>query len=332
MLLWFGFIVCTLAIVYSGARLSKYGDIIAEKTGLGRAWIGVVLMASVTSLPELVTGISSVTYAGVPDIAVGDVLGSCVFNMLILAILDAVHRPMPISTKAHQGHVLSAAFGLLLLSIVCVSMFLKENIFPIGWLGPYSFLFIVIYLIAMRLVFSYEKRKITEFLKEVAEELQYKDVSMRTAVIQYGINAGIVIIAAIFLPKIGEGIAAATGLGQTFVGNILIAISTSLPEVVVSVAAVRMGAVDMAIGNLFGSNVFNIFILALDDIFFLKGPLLSYASPNHIISAMSAIAMTTIAIIGLTYRAEKKKLFVAWDSTGILMVYIANLLLLFMLK
>ena len=332
MILWLGFIICTSLIVHSGIKLSKYGDIIAEKTGLGRVWIGVVLMASVTSLPELVTGISSVTYAGVPDIAVGDVLGSCVFNMLILAILDTMYQPAPISTKAHQGHVLSAAFGLLLLSIVCVSIFLRENISPIGWLGPYSFLFIVIYLIAMKLVFSYEKRKIAEFLKEIAEELKYKDVSMKTAVLHYGLNALIVIIAAIFLPKIGEGIAESTGLGQTFVGNIFIAVSTSLPEVVVSIAAVRMGAADLAIGNLFGSNVFNIFILALDDIFFLKGPLLSYASPNHIISALSAIAMTTIAIIGLTYRAEKKRLFVAWDSIGIVFVYLINLMLLYMLR
>ncbi|MBA4372141.1 MAG: sodium:proton exchanger [Thermodesulfovibrio sp.] len=332
MLLWFGFLICTAAIVYSGTRLSKYGDIIAEKTGLGRAWIGIVLMASVTSLPELVTGIGSVTFADVPDIAVGDVLGSCVFNMLILAILDTMYRPTPISTKAHQGHVLSAGFGLLLLSIVCLSMFLRGNISPLGWLDPFSVLFIVIYLIAIRLVFTYEKRKIAEFLKEIADELQYKDVSMKTAVLHYGMNALIVIIAAIFLPKIGEGIAEATGLGQTFVGNIFIAVSTSLPEVVVSIAAVRMGAVDLAIGNLFGSNIFNIFILALDDIFFLKGPLLSYASPNHIISALSAMAMTTIAIIGLTYRAEKKRLFVAWDSLGIIMVFIANLLLLYVLK
>ena len=332
MILWLGFLICTAVIVYSGTKLSKYGDIIAEKTGFGRAWIGIVLMASVTSLPELVTGISSVTYAGLPDIAVGDVIGSCVFNMLILAILDTMYRPAPISTKAHQGHVLSAAFGLLLLSIVCVSMFLRENISPIGWLGLYSFLFIVIYLIAMRLVFTYEKRKIAEFLKEMAEELKYKDVSMKAAVLHYGVNALIVIIAAIFLPKIGEGIAESTGLGQTFVGNIFIAVSTSLPEVVVSIAAVRMGAVDLAIGNLFGSNVFNIFILALDDIFFLKGPLLSYASPNHIISALSAIAMTTIAIIGLTYRAEKKPLFLAWDSIGILLVYFVNLILLYNLR
>lgn len=329
---WIGFVICTTVIVYSGTKLSKYGDIIAEKTGLGRAWIGVVLMASITSLPELVTGLSSVTYANLPDIAVGDVLGSCVFNMLILAILDAVHKPMPVATKAHQGHVLSAAFGILLLSIVCISLFLIGNISPIGWIGPYSLLFIVIYLFAMRMVFSYEKRKIAEFLKEIAVELKYEDVSMKVAVLHYGINALVVIIAAIFLPKIGEGIAESTGLGQTFVGNIFIAVSTSLPEVVVSIAAVRMGAVDLAIGNLFGSNIFNIFILAIDDIFFLKGPLLSYTSPNHIISALSAMAMTTIAIIGLTYRAEKKRLFLAWDSMGILMVYTSNLLLLYMLK
>ena len=97
-----------------GTRLSKYGDIIAEKTGLGRTWIGVVLMASVTSLPELVTGIGSVTYADVLDIAVGNILGACIFNMVTLSLLDAIYRPMPISAKAHHGHVLSASFGILL--------------------------------------------------------------------------------------------------------------------------------------------------------------------------------------------------------------------------
>jgi len=66
MKLWIEFIICTAVIVYSGTKLTKYGDIIAEKTGLGRAWIGLILMASVTSLPELVTGISSVTFAECP--------------------------------------------------------------------------------------------------------------------------------------------------------------------------------------------------------------------------------------------------------------------------
>ncbi len=332
MLLWLGFLVCTSVIFYSGTKLSKYGDIIAEKTGIGRTWVGVVLMASVTSLPELVTGISSVTYARVPDIAVGDVLGSCVFNMLILAFLDALHQPMPLSAKAHHGHVLSASFGIFLLGIAATSLFLGNRLQSMGWIGPYSLLFIVIYFIAMKLIFSYEKRRISAFVKEKAIELRYKEISTKTAIVNYSINAIVVVIAAAFLPTIGEEIAETTGLGQTFVGNIFIALSTSLPEIVVSMSAVKIDAIDLAIGNLFGSNIFNIFILAIDDIFFVKGPLLVYVNPNHIIAALSAIAMTTIAIIGLTYRAEKKKLFLAWDSICILLVYIVNLMLLYMLR
>jgi cation:H+ antiporter len=331
MSLWIAFILCTSAIVYAGTRLSRYGDIIAEKTGLGRTWIGVVLMATVTSLPELVTGISSVTYAGVPDIAVGDVLGSCVFNMLILAILDAVYRPMPISAKAQQGHILSAGFGILLLGVVALSIFLGSQALPLGWIGMYSLVFIVIYFFAMRMVYYYEKKQLALFIDK-AIELQYGDIPTRAAVFHYAINAAIVIIAAMFLPKIGEGIAETTGLGQSFVGNIFIAMSTSLPEVVVSLAAVKMGAVDLAIGNLFGSNIFNILILGIDDVFYVKGPLLSFTNQNHAISALSAIMMTAIAVIGLTYRAEKKPMLLAWDSVVIVLVYMINIALLFSMR
>lgn len=328
MLHWLALAICTAAIVYAGTRLSRYGDIIAEKTGLGRTWIGVVLMATVTSLPELVTGLSSVTYAEVPDIAIGDVLGSCVFNMLILAILDAVYRPMPISAKAHQGHILSAGFGIVLLCVVAVSMFFANHTFTLGWIGIYSLMFIIIYFIAMKMVYYYEKKQIAQFIDKVSE-LQYGDISTKTAVLNYAVNGGIVIVAAMFLPKIGAGIAATTGLGQSFVGNIFIAVSTSLPEVVVSLAAIKIGAVDLAIGNLFGSNIFNILILGIDDVFYLKGPLLSYVNQNHALSALSAIMMTAIAIIGLTYRAEKKPMLMAWDSTGIAIVYLANLAMLY---
>lgn len=330
--LWLGFIVCTLAIVYSGTKLSKYGDIIAEKTGLGRAWVGLVLLASVTSLPELITGISSVTFVGVPDIAVGDVLGSCVFNMLIISLLDVNKRITPISTRARQGNILSAAFGILLLGIVTMSLHMGRTITPLGWIGPYSIIFITIYLIAMRLVYFFEKRQIVEAMKEKAIELRYKDISIKIALINYGINAIIVIVAASFLPGIGVGIAEKTGLGQTFVGNIFIAVSTSLPELVVSLSAMKIDAVDLAIGNLFGSNIFNVFVLAIDDILFFQGPLLSFANPTHIISAQSAIIMMAIAVIGLIYRAAKKPLFLAWDSLGIVLVYLMNLVLLYTLR
>jgi cation:H+ antiporter len=286
----------------------------------------------ITSLPELITGISSVTIAGVPNIAVGDVLGSCVFNMIIYAALDVIYRPVPLSTKAHQGNILSAGFGILLLSPVAAGLVLGRQAGSLGWIGLYSLFIMVMYFLAIRMVFFYEKREIALYVKERAVELRYKDFTMKKAMINYGINASIIIVAAVFLPKIGEGIAISTGLGKTFVGNIFIALSTSLPEVVVSISAVKMDAVNLAIGNLFGSNIFNLFILVIDDIFFVKGPILNFVDTNHIIPALSAITMIAIAIIGLTYRASKKSLFLAWDSMGIILIYIVNIMLLYLLK
>jgi cation:H+ antiporter len=328
MALWLAFIACTGLIVFSGSRLSKYGDILAEKSGLGRTWVGLVVMASVTSLPELVTGISSVTYANAPNIAVGDALGSCVFNVLILAMLDAFYRPGPLCSKAQQGNVLSAAFGVVLIGLAAAGLAGSGRLFVIGWVGATTVVAVLVYCIAQRLLFSYEKRQLTRYIKEMAFELKYEDVAMRTAIIHYIGNACVVIGAALFLPVIGKGIAESTGLGTTFVGNIFIAISTSLPEVVVSIAAVRIGAIDLAIGNLFGSNIFNVLILGIDDFFFVDGSLLAVADPGHLLSALSAMIMTAVAVIGLTYRAEKKTMFLAWDSIAIVSVYVLNLLML----
>jgi cation:H+ antiporter len=335
-LLWTSFLICSLAILYSGTKLSKYGDIIAEKTGLGGLWIGVILIAFVTSLPELITGLSSVIIFKTPDIAAGDVIGSCVFNIFILALLDTLYRSSPISSKGQRGHILSAGFGILLLCIIAVNIFLSTMYtgFPnaIGHIGLYSPVIIILYVISMRLIFSYEKKNSANFNKEAAQGLRYEQISKGEVYINFTINALVVVTAAVFLPEIGKKIAEVTGLGQTFVGNILIAISTSLPEVVVSTAAVKIGASDMAIGNLLGSNVFNTAILAIDDLFFLNGPILSLVEPIHIIPVISAIIMTTIAIIGLTYRASKKYFFLSWDAMAIIMVYILNMVILYTIK
>jgi len=336
LLLWLLFIISTSTILYSGSRLSKYADIISEKTGLGRVWIGVVLLAFVTSVPEIVTGLSSVLIFDTPDIAAGDVFGSCVFNMLIISILDIFDRASPISSRVHQRHTLSAGFGILLLLIVAAGTFLSSTQTgvpaAIGWIGIYTPLVIFVYLFAMKLIFYHEKREIAAFIKEKTEELKYEKITKKQVYLNFSLNAVVVVIAAVFLPVIGKSIAEITGLGQTFVGNVLIAVSTSLPEVVVSVTALKIGAGDMAIGNLFGSNIFNIGTLAIDDIFYVKGPLLSYIEPSHIFSALSAVTMMVIAVIGLTYRARKKTLFMSWDAMAIAAVYILNLMVLYKLR
>lgn len=327
-MLWIKFAVSAMVIIFSGSRLSRYGDIIAEKTGLGGSLVGVVLMASVTSLPELVTGISAVVFVGAPDIAVGDVLGSCVFNLFILAaLLDAIHKPMPITTTAHHGHILSAAAGIVLLCITAFCILFPHYNFAVGWIGIGSLLIFLLYPVALKIIGEYEKKQIA-VSKEAQTDLKYEQMTLRQAAIRYAAHAAIVVVAAAILPEIGTQIAAESGLGQTFVGSILMALTSSLPEVVVSMAAVRIKAVDMAIGNLFGSNLFNLFILAVDDLFFQQGPLLNNISPSHVFSAGTAIAMTAISIIGLTYRAQRKYWLWGWDSIAMIVLFVLNFILL----
>jgi cation:H+ antiporter len=123
------------------------------------------------------------------------------------------------------------------------------------------------------------------------------------------------------LPHLADQLAVATGLGRTFVGTIFVALATSLPELVVSVAAVRIDATDLMFGNLLGSNLFNMAILGIDDMLYVKAPILTHASPTHLVTASAAMAMTAIAVIGLTYRMSKKRLWFAWDSWSLLAVY-----------
>jgi cation:H+ antiporter len=326
------FTACTAVIVYAGSRLSKYGDIIAEKTGLGRLWVGALLLAAVTSLPELVSGVAAVTVFDLPDIAVGGVLGSCMFNLLILSLVDAMTGRKPIYTGVNEGHVISAGFGVLLLGLIAVNIYLGGTFPTVGWICVFSFAYFALYVVAMRVVFLYNKRRIAAVVKEMAEELRYRDVTAKRAYALYAVNAVVIVLAAAYLPHLGERIAAMTGFGQTFVGSFFIALSTSLPELVVTVAAIRLGAVDLALGNLFGSNLFNIAILAVEDFLYFKGPLLGAASDAHVVTAGAAIAMTAAAIVGLTYRTIKRPFFLAWDSMGILGLYFMGQVILYVLK
>lgn len=190
---WVQFIGCTAMILFSGTKLSKYGDVIAEKTGMGRTWIGVVLIASVTSLPELITGISSVAIFDLPNIAAGDVLGSCRFNLVIIALLDPFDGSIPLSAKAHQGQVVTAGFGIMLLGLVCISIAAGTKLPAFGWVGSYSLVFILIYLVAMRVVFLYEKKRIAEFIEEQAESAGYLDISNVKAWVMFALNAAVIV-------------------------------------------------------------------------------------------------------------------------------------------
>jgi cation:H+ antiporter len=321
------FTACTGLVLLSGIRLSRYGDIIAEKTGIGGTWMGVVVMAAVTSLPELITGASSIVIFDVADIAAGDAIGSCMFNLLILAFLDLTH-PKPLSARVHQGHVLAAAFGLVQLALASIAILLGASGLTIGWIGVQSVLFLAVYLFAVQAIFRFERSRLSDLAEELTGDIKYRRITLRSAVLAYAAAASVMIASAAYLPGVGEHLAVVTGIDQSFVGSLFVAFSTSLPELVVTGAAARMGALDMAVGNLFGSNLFNIAVLGVDDILYTRGSLLTDISPAHVFTLLASMLMTTIAIIGLTFRAQRKRYRLSLDAIGISTIYVLGVILL----
>lgn len=327
---WLQFLACALAITVGGYFLARYGNAIAEKTKLGGTWIGIILLATVTSLPELTTGVSSVTVADAPNIAVGDLMGSCVFNLLLVAVLDFLYRETSIYRKVSQGHILSSGFSLILIGIPTLSLSAGDAVdLRIGHVGLYSPTIVVLYLVAIRAIFIQEKR--SAFIAE--EQLRDHDMSLRTAVIRYAVAGSVVVAAGLAMPFSAGQLAQTMGWSESFVGTLLVAIATSLPEAASTISALRIGAVDLAIGNLFGSNLFNILILAIDDIAYTKGPLLSNVSHTHVVSGVSAMIMTGAALVGIYYRPEARVFkLVGWISLALVMIYVFNSLVVFLVE
>jgi len=331
LLIWIQFTICACFIVFSGAKLSLYGDVIANKTGISGSWIGLILLASVTSLPELIIGISSLTLADVPNIAVGDVFGSCVFNLTILIVLDFLLRGESLYRRASHSHILSAGFGVVLIGFAGLNVLLNDKtmVFNIGHIGAYTPVIILLYLIAMRAVFVHERAQLRDFVEEIAD--RYPTITLRQASFRYALAAVFIIAAGTYIPFVSAQLAEAMGWHETFVGTIFVAAVTSLPELTVTIAALRIGALDMAIANLLGSNLFNIAILAFDDLIFLKGSLLSHISPMHAFSALSAVIMTGVVIIGLVYRPNTRLFMsVGWISLSLFTLYLLNTYLLYL--
>ena len=322
-----GFLTATAVIIATGSRLAKYGDMIADRLGWGKMFMGIILMAFVTTMPELMTGISSVLLVDAPDLAVGNIVGSCAFNILIISIMDLFYdHKKPITSMAQTGHIIAASFAIMLMSMLAFAILMPLTFGTIAWIGGFSIAFFLFYFLAIRVIYLYEKKNYSHPENPILSDLTLKQILFR-----YALNAIILMVAAISLPFFGKYLAVVSGLGQSFFGTVFIAISTSLPEIVVCIAAIRGGFIDLAIGNVFGSLLFNIGILALIDVLYTKGPILLYTSPNHIIPVLGTIIIIAIGIIGIVFK-EEKKWKLAIDTALIAIVYVLMMVLLYYVK
>lgn len=324
------FLLCALLIAGAGFTLSRSADLLAEAHGWGRGWVGLALLATVTSLPELASGVSAVALVGAPNLAVGNALGACVVNLAFLVVVDLLQRHQPMYGRASPTHLLSAGFGVVMLGFVAMSLVTGRAAPHFLGVGLYSPVLLVLYLLALRSVFAHEQAQRHGAAQPAALERPSRD-AVRREWRRFGTAALVVLAAGSWLPEVADGLSQALGLSRSFMGTVFMALVTTLPEMAVTVSALRLGALDMAIGNLLGSNLFNLTVLAVDDLAYAGGPLLAEVSPAHAGSAATALVMTGLVIVGLVMRPQGRVLRVAsWISVGLVAAYGINAALIYL--
>lgn len=332
----FQFVLSALIIIVAGSFLTKYADQISAATGWGRMFVGGLLLAGATSLPELMVDLKSIQL-DLPDLAVGDLLGSSLFNLFILAVLDFTYpsafRLTAFSPK-YLHHSLAAVLTIILTAIVGIGIASRIEISYLG-VSLFSWAVVIVYLYGLRLIFL-ENFFNNSLLAIPSESEQTSPITPKywpiiTAFSGYFTSAFVILLAAPYLVESADEIAKHSGLGHTFVGTTLVALATSLPELVSTLAAFRIGAPDLALGNIFGSNAFNMILFVPLDFMYPK-VLFSSVRSIHAVTALSVIAATSIAVMGQLYRKKERSRFAEPSSETVVVVIVLFLFLLYWLK
>lgn len=368
--LFVAFLAAAAVVVLSGTKLSRYGDALGERTGLGSGLVGLLFLAAVTSLPELVVSTTATLAAslqaagldralpdfsqrhaellrGGSDLAVGNMIGSNCFNLMLFVLMDFVYgRRGAFSQTLSRNHIMSAASGLGLLGLLLFGFAVCNRgaggtgwVIPVLEIGPVTPLLLFAYLAVMVSQGKLEKKSTgMEDAREVEAKVESDAALIAMPAFRfYGtilLFAALIVAAGMWLSLLGDRIALPAaeggfGLGQSFVGSIFLAVSTSLPELVVSVAAVRMGCNNMAAGNILGSNIFNLVIVFTSDLGLRGGSILHYASLSHLFTIGMTMMLTSAVIAGIVYRGKRNIASLGLESWLMLGVYVAGNLALY---
>ncbi|HKZ73671.1 MAG TPA: hypothetical protein VJ011_06365, partial [Steroidobacteraceae bacterium] len=298
------------------SRLAGHADAIADATGLGRVWIGALLLAASTSLPELATDVNA-ALLGAVDIGVGDLMGSTLANMLVLAVLDLAHRKRRILHEAALHHLLIGSLAVVLTALAGAAI-ASGGWGRIGHVGVETVVIVAMYVLGMRAVYYYPRETAPPEQLELGETSR---TLLRRGLLGFALAAVGLVLTAPLLVLSAEAVAIEGGLTQTFVGTLLVGLTTSFPEMAATVAAVRMGAVDLAVGNILGSSAFNMCVLFAMDLAYLPGPVLAQVSPAAVLTAHLAVLVVALGMLGMLTRGARRAPPLRVESLLIVVTY-----------
>lgn len=320
MIAWLKFILCSIALVYCGYKLSYLGDIISEKTKITKTIMGFAILAIATSMPEFVTSGASIAVVKSVEFAAGDLFGTIVINLGIIALLDLIEGKGPIMLKAHTNHILYAGWTVILLAFISSSLLLRNitgDVFTFAGVAGESFILIVLFLIGLMIIFNLEKNNQKD--KDLPTQKIYQKMNLKVTLFKFTFYIGAIVVLGIWLPRIGKEIVIFMGWREALVGTFFLALVTSFPEFIVSISALKFD-IDMAIGNILGSNFFDLMIIPLCDVLFREGAFLSRVKIANLFTIMLAIILSSIVIVGLICRSKKSFLKLGWDAIAMIIV------------
>ncbi|WP_077623712.1 sodium:calcium antiporter [Sediminibacillus massiliensis] len=324
-------VLAAMATVFAAIKLSSYADVISGKTKMGGLLVGTLLLAGATSLPEVTTSISAVAI-GNPDIAIGNMLGSNLFNLFILASFDLYFRKNKLYQWGGRNHVFTAGLGLLLTLLTMVSLVLRIDYTVLG-VGIDSLVIALAYIVGIylmgKLPADNSVRSTGSSSQDAREETSDGNITVKHAVIGFIVAAIFIMAAGSVLSITGDRIAVITGLGSSFVGSFLIAATTSLPEAVSVFIALRLKNIDMALGSILGSNMFNMLIIAGSDAVYRNGSILADVSSSHLVTALGVAILSLFLIQALTRKEAKSAFNYSFPSLLIIIGYFLTSYLIF---
>jgi len=322
-------VVSGALLTRAAVGLARNASEIVARTSLSALFVGMVLMAFATSLPELVADVTA-SLEGAPDLAVGDLFGSSMANMAILAVIDMTRRGgMWPAVELGHARVAAMAIGLTTLALLGI---LAAPVPALGWVGADTVLIAIAYVAALAWfrrspVSPRERTALGPLVAGRATDVDGGSAGVRRVFLRFAGAAVAILVTAPVVASAAVEITHQSGISETFFGATLLAVTTSLPELIASLAAARMGQQDLALGNLFGSNAANMSVLVFADIAYTPGPILGAVDPGQAIAGLGAILLMVIALAAIVHGAETRIARLEPDAMLLLGAYGAMLVL-----
>lgn len=320
------FILSAILAYFVASRLAMFGDGLSEKNKTSSSFMGILIGAAI-SLPELTASVTAITIDS-PDLAIGNLLGSNLFNLLALAVLDIIYRKTQIMGKTDVGSKLYSYLVILMTLVVIAGLVIKVPA-QIYHIGLFSIILVLVYIIGVRWINQKTEEKVQ---RRSRKNEKYGHYTYKQIVVRFTLCAVAIMIVGSVLTITADKIADITGLGSSFVGSFLVGASTSLPDAVSVITALKLRNYSMGVSSLLGSNAFNIMLLSFTDVIYFDNNLFAHASPSNIVTSASSIVVVFVILYSITRKKERSTSLYVVPPLLIIGLYVVATFMVYQMK